>query len=122
MNRRTLTATAISVAAFVALVVPAAVLAKPGAATDSVSLSDRVVVVAQDSGADKPSVKGWQTGAGEASDETCQSYGDSVQEAIDDAETDFASGDMDGGFKHLEMAEVVEDAALNRGCAISYPV
>lgn len=67
-------------------------------------------------------IQGWQTGGGSASDEVCQGYADGVQEAIDDAQTDFEEGDPEAGENHLQLAEVIEDAALNRGCAISYGV
>lgn len=67
-------------------------------------------------------VEGWQTGDGGASDAKCQGYADTIQEALDDGAEQLENGDVEGALNNLDLADAVEDAALNQGCAISYPV
>ena len=123
MTIRTLTSTAVGLS-LLALAVPGTAFAKTGATADSVAPAATIrgiIVVAQDTGADKPKVEGWQTGAGDMAGADCQGLADQIDEAINTAIDSAHAGDMDSMFANLEFAEAVDSLAGESGCAISYP-
>jgi hypothetical protein len=110
--------------ALLAAALPAAAFAKgPGALAASTSqLTVKAPgVSAQDTGADKPKVEGWQTGAGEISDQSCQNFADRIDEELDAAGEDADNGDYEGMNHHFENADAWESMATDFGCAIKYP-
>lgn len=120
MNIRLLTASAMSLT-LLAAALPSAALAKDAAVTDSDAMypDGGNVVVAQDSGKG-PKIEGWQTGAGDMSDEDCQGIADQIETAINDAIDNVESNDIDGALANLEVADGMEDLGNTMGCAINY--
>lgn len=114
-----LAASAAGLALFAAAL-PGAVLAKPSVQTDGASSATRGPVV-QTTAKDATKVQGWQTGAGEMSDEDCQGFADQIQEAIDSAIDDADSNDISGVLANLDLADSLDSLANEMGCAISYP-
>jgi hypothetical protein len=110
--------------ALLAAALPAGAFAKspgvPAAPTAQLAVKPPVVI-AQDAGADKPKVEGWQTGAGEISDQSCQNFADRIDEELDAAGEDADNGDYEGMNHHFENADAWESMATDFGCAIKYP-
>ncbi len=70
---------------------------------------------------DAPKAQGWQTGAGEMSDEDCQGFADQIQDAIDAGIKDLDSNDIDGAIAEMDLIDSLDSLAGEMGCAISYP-
>lgn len=120
MNIRLLTSSAMSLA-LLAAALPGAALARGVVNPETQPTFVGVVVVAQDSGTDKPKAEGWQTGGGEMSDADCQAHADRASEYLNEANTNGESGDFMQALYDLDMADMYEGAALDGGCVISYP-
>ena len=119
MNIRIVSSFAFS-AALIAAALPTAALAK-GAAETGLPAPDGMVVVAQDSGTDKPQVEGWSTNPNDFSDEDCQGFADQIETSIGDALDNLDANDLEGMFANLDSADAMEGLANEMGCVISYP-
>ena len=66
-------------------------------------------------------VEGWSTGDGPLTEGDCETLANSISQELDWAGQDLESGDLDQMFYDLGRAELMEDQALDGGCALSYP-
>lgn len=104
----------------IAAALPGAAFAKDAAPFESTGATSPAPVV-QTTAKDAPKVQGWQSGAGEMSDEDCQGFADQIQGAIDAGIEDLETNDVEGALASLDFGESIESLANESGCVISYP-